>query len=84
VQSAIGERWPLVFWATCGLTALSRSAITKSALSYPLSAPSVTGCGGVASGSISASAARRSVWPEAVVVTAPTIRPLRFSISAYP
>jgi hypothetical protein len=30
------------------------------------------------------SAASRSTWPEARVVTAPTIKPLRFSISAWP
>ena len=37
-----------------------------------------------ARGSASASAARRSAWPEARVATAPTTRPLRFSISACP
>jgi hypothetical protein len=30
------------------------------------------------------SAAHRSAWPVAVVVTAPTISPLRFSIRAWP
>src|SRR4051794_27141173 len=34
-----------------------------------------------ARGSIRASAASRSAWPEAHVVTASTMRPLRFSIS---
>jgi hypothetical protein len=38
-----------------------------------LSAPSVIGCGRSACGAISANAARRSAWPEARVVTAPTI-----------
>ena len=36
------------------------------------------GCGRSAWGSISANAASHSAWPEARVVTAPTIRPLRF------
>ena len=49
-----------------------------------MSAPSVTGCGLMAWGSIKASAAPRSAWPEAVVVTAPTIRPLRVPIGAWP
>jgi hypothetical protein len=39
--------------------------------------------GGAACGSISASAARRSASPVAVVVTVPTSRPLRFSIRAW-
>ena len=32
-RSSIAERRPLVFCATCGMTVLSRSAVTKSALS---------------------------------------------------
>jgi hypothetical protein len=35
VGPSIAERRPLVFCATCGVTALSRSCITKSALSQP-------------------------------------------------
>src|SRR5271169_1770998 len=57
--------------------------MTKSWLSYPLSAPRVTGRR-LVRGAIRVRAARRSAWPEARVVTAPTIRPLRFSISAWP
>jgi hypothetical protein len=84
VRPSIAERRPLWFCAICGVTALSRSSMTKSLVSYPLSTPSVVGCERLACGSISASAAKRSAWPEAQVVTAPTIRPLRFSTSAWP
>jgi len=44
----------------------------------------VIGCGRSAGGPISAKAARRSAWPEARVVTAPTTKPLRFSTRAWP
>jgi hypothetical protein len=63
---------------------VDRRAAAVGVLSYPLSAPSVTGCEVSVWGWISVSAAHRSAWPVAVVVTAPTIRALRFSISAWP
>src|SRR5512132_3780527 len=67
--------------ATCGRTFIVRSSSTKSAVSYPLSAPSVIAHGRSANGSIISTAANRSAWPDTSVSRASTIRPERFSIS---
>ncbi len=91
VRPSMAERRPLSFRATCGVTLLSRSSATKSSVSKALSVPTVTRWARPAWGSIRCRAAkppgtssRGSAWPEARVATAPTIRPWRFSISAWP
>jgi hypothetical protein len=89
VRPSITERRPLWFCATCEITALSRcfdhqiAAIVSPSLSGVRlsSAPSVIGCGG-RHAARPASAACPSAWSEGAVVTVPTIKPLRFSISA--
>ena len=77
------RRVPVVFCATCGVTFSSRHSMTKLAVSYALSAPSVTRRA-PATGLTRSIAASRSASPVARVATPPTTSPLRFSISAWP
>src|ERR687884_340325 len=73
----------VVFWATCGVTFISRNFATCSATSKALSAPSVIRPHPGTSPTM-ASAASRSAVPVACVVSVSTTGPLRFSISRWP
>jgi hypothetical protein len=74
-----------VFAATCGVTHMRRHSPTKLRVSKFLSAPSVRRfCDPGECRSIMSTAAVRSAVLEAVVASALTIRPWRFSASAWP
>src|ERR1700737_2561202 len=74
----MAERRLVLFCATCSTQPRRRQPATKSAVSYPLSAPIVLR--GLALSSIISSAVVRSAVPVASVSRASTMSPLRFSV----